>query len=53
MQTRQIYNSVPLQKSYSRVQKNFATRLQGTMQILLQIAVLFAVQNLARFRGTV
>ena len=53
MQTRQIYNSVSLQKSYSRVQENFATRLHGTMQILLQIAVLFAVQNLPRFRGTV
>ena len=46
MQTRQIYKSVSLQKSYSRVQKNFATSLHETMQILLQIAVSFAVQKL-------
>ena len=48
----QIYNSVPFQKSYSRVQKNFATSLHGARQILLQIAALFTVQKLARFRGT-
>ena len=52
MQTRQIYNGVQFQKSYSRGQKNFATRLHGAEQILLQIAALFAVQKLARFRGT-
>ena len=42
MQTRQTYNSVPLQKSYSRIQKNFATSLLETMQILLQIAVIYS-----------
>ena len=42
MQTRKIYNSVPLQKHYSRVQKNFATSLHETMQILLQIAVTYS-----------
>ena len=28
-----------------------ANRLHGTVQIVVQIAVLFAVQNLTRFRG--
>ena len=28
------------------------TRLQGTLQIMLQIEVLFTVQKLARFRKT-
>ena len=45
MQTRQIDNSVPFQKSYSRVPKKFVTRLHRTMQILFQIAVVCCSKN--------